>query len=160
MRERWRDVPGYEGKYKVSDRGRMYSAYSQALMSPQRARKGHMEIGLRADGQTKRYGVHCLVLLAFVGPRPAGMREVRHLNGVADDNRLENLRYGTTAQNQLDSVRHGTNAQLRKTHCPQGHPYDEPNVYRLPSRPNARYCRACHNGRSSRRRRHTYRQET
>lgn len=30
-----------------------------------------------------------------------------------------------------------------KTHCPQGHPYDEMNTYTLPSRPNARYCRAC-----------------
>lgn len=30
-----------------------------------------------------------------------------------------------------------------KTHCPQGHPYDEENTRVIPSRPNARYCRAC-----------------
>lgn len=29
-----------------------------------------------------------------------------------------------------------------KTHCPQGHPYDETNTYRSPGR-SARYCRTC-----------------
>lgn len=31
----------------------------------------------------------------------------------------------------------------RKTHCPQGHEYTPENTYVLPSRPTARYCRAC-----------------
>lgn len=31
----------------------------------------------------------------------------------------------------------------RKTHCPQGHPYDEENTLRIPSRPTARYCLTC-----------------
>lgn len=30
-----------------------------------------------------------------------------------------------------------------KTHCPRGHLYDETNTYVSPSRPTARYCRAC-----------------
>lgn len=34
-----------------------------------------------------------------------------------------------------------------KTHCPHGHPYDAENTKRIPSRPTARYCRACHRGR-------------
>lgn len=33
--------------------------------------------------------------------------------------------------------------QRGKTHCPQGHPYDEANTYRPPGRPNARKCRTC-----------------
>jgi hypothetical protein len=42
--------------------------------------------------------VHRLVLLAFVGPCPAG-HEVLHLNHQPADNRLENLRYGTRSEN-------------------------------------------------------------
>ena len=38
-----------------------------------------------------------------------------------------------------------------KTHCPQGHPYNPENTYVLPSRPNARYCRACQRERVARR---------
>lgn len=33
--------------------------------------------------------------------------------------------------------------EATRTHCPAGHPYDEANTIRIPSRPNARYCRAC-----------------
>lgn len=33
------------------------------------------------------------------------------------------------------------NANLRKTHCPQGHPYDEENTYVTPS--GVRQCRTC-----------------
>jgi len=38
-----------------------------------------------------------------------------------------------------------------KTACPQGHPYSPENTYVLPSRPNARYCRACQKERTARR---------
>jgi len=38
---------------------------------------------------------------------------------------------------------HGRNQQTDKTHCPQGHPYDEQNTYRPPARPTHRHCRAC-----------------
>lgn len=31
----------------------------------------------------------------------------------------------------------------RKTHCKRGHALTESNVYRHPSKPNARHCRAC-----------------
>jgi hypothetical protein len=30
-----------------------------------------------------------------------------------------------------------------KTHCPQGHPYDEANTYRPPGAPRSRKCREC-----------------
>lgn len=50
--------------------------------------------------------VHQLVLEAFVGLCPDGM-ECRHLNGVRDDNRLENLCWGTRKENQNDKIVHG-----------------------------------------------------
>lgn len=51
--------------------------------------------------------LHRLILETFVGPCPEGM-ECRHLNGNRDDNRLENIRWGTKKGNQKDRVRHGT----------------------------------------------------
>lgn len=50
--------------------------------------------------------VHRLVLLAFVGPCPEE-QEALHWNDVADDNWLENLRWGTSSENHADAARNG-----------------------------------------------------
>ncbi|WP_459754187.1 HNH endonuclease signature motif containing protein [Streptomyces sennicomposti] len=44
----------------------------------------------------------------------------------------------------LDPVPQRVNARrlVPKTHCPQGHPYTDDNVYR--QRSGVRYCRTCH----------------
>ena len=47
-----------------------------------------------------------------------------------------------------ENTRRGDNHQLRKTHCPQGHPYDEGNTYVWIT--GQRYCRACHRDRTRR----------
>jgi len=56
--------------------------------------------------------VHRMVLLAFVGPAPEGMK-CRHLNGNPKDNRLENLCWGTSSENNRDIVRHGRHITSR-----------------------------------------------
>jgi hypothetical protein len=51
----------------------------------------------------------------------------------------------------LEPVSHRTNVirgarprqHAMKTHCPQGHPYDEVNTYRNPNHPSHRTCKAC-----------------
>lgn len=71
---------------------------------------GYKTVGLRPDvgiknGGSKRLRVHILVLEAFIGLRPTGM-ECCHNNGIRLDNRLENLRWGTTKSNAQDTVKH------------------------------------------------------
>lgn len=66
---------------------------------------------------------------------------VRHLDDNPEDNRLENLAYGTPAENGADAVRHGRNVQANQTHCVNGHPFDEENTLRVNGR---RKCRRCH----------------
>jgi hypothetical protein len=97
---------------------------------------GHLRVYI--DGSQR--SVHVLMLEAFVGPRPEGA-VARHLNGLPDDNRLDNLAWGTVAENAQDRVRHGRDANARKTHCPKGHSYDEGNTGR--TKQNHRYCKAC-----------------
>jgi hypothetical protein len=57
-------------------------------------------------------GVRLLIALAFLGPRPFGM-EVRHLNGIATDNRLENLEYATRSRNIQDKKWHAGQKNYR-----------------------------------------------
>ena len=65
----------------------------------------------------------------------------------------EHLWRGTPKDNQEDCVQKRRNGELRVTHCPQGHPYDDRNtVFRIAKsgRP-ARECRECTRERQRRR---------
>lgn len=65
---------------------------------------GHLQVNL-GRGNSRRVGP--LVLSGFVGPCPQNM-ECCHRDGDATNNRLENLRWGTSADNTNDQRRHGT----------------------------------------------------
>ena len=102
MTEEWRDIPGYEGKYQVSNLGNVFSLNKQRIITGKVDRKGYREIQLWSDATYKCFRVHNLVLLTFVGPRPDGCPETRHLNSDPSDNRLSNLAYGTQLENGAD----------------------------------------------------------
>jgi hypothetical protein len=104
--EIWKDVPGYEGQYQVSNEGRVKSFRRRkdgVLLAPGRMPGGHLSVSL---GRGRSRCVHELVLLAFVGPRQPG-QECLHGNGNPSDNHLANLRWGTRSENLRDKVLHG-----------------------------------------------------
>ena len=53
------------------------------------------------DGKQK--SVHRVIWELFNGPIPNGM-EIDHINGIRDDNRIENLRLATKSQNQYNTA--------------------------------------------------------
>lgn len=130
MTEEWRPIPGYEGRYDVSDHGNVrswipYRSLPLPRLRTQTQDRGYFSVMLYdAQGAHRLRRVHQLVALAFHGPPPFPDAEVRHLDGTRDNNRAGNLLYGSRSENALDSVRHGTNFHTRKTHCPKGHEFD------------------------------------
>jgi hypothetical protein len=71
-------------------------------------KSGYAAVNLcRNGGEIWRIRVHHLVASAFHGTRP-DKHEVRHLNGVRADNRVENLTWGTRRENAHDAIAHGT----------------------------------------------------
>ena len=156
MTEQWKPVPGYEGLYSVSDHGRVRSerrvvnrrdgrtyTFRERILRSGLSR-GYACVVLCRDGTERTFKVHRLVMLAFKGPRPEG-NEIRHLNGVKTDNRLENLQYGTQSENTADQVIHGVHNQARKTQCPQGHPLVP---HPSPSGRGTRWCPVCNRDRA------------
>lgn len=114
--EQWRPIVGFEGRYEVSDQGRVRSLDIMTrdgrrvrgkLRVPSTDRIGRKAITLKINGNQFPFRVHTLVLTAFVGHRPAG-KECAHDNGNASDNRLSNLAWKTHVENNADKVRHGT----------------------------------------------------
>lgn len=101
--EQWAPVPG-DWRYQVSSRGRVrsYVRGRPRILAPKRHPSGH--VYAYVGGRNRK--VHQLVLEAFVGPRPDGA-VTRHLNDIPDDNRVENLVWGTPRENVRDAVRNG-----------------------------------------------------
>lgn len=138
--EQWRDLPGYEGLYRVSDRGRFLSLRKRRIFIGCVDYHGYRRVVIcDAGGKSRHIQVQVLVMAAFVGPRPEGM-VTDHINAIKTDNRLENLRYITNAENILRGTGQSAINALR-THCPQGHAYTPDNT-RI-RRNGARGCRAC-----------------
>lgn len=121
-KERWLPVVGLESYFRVSDEGNICWRSGESLPSYVANKLGHRRVFFGIGKRRQQY-VHRVVLEAFVGPCPPGM-QCRHLNGVADDNRLVNLVWGTASEDNYDRVRHGTHQHSKRTHCPKGHPLD------------------------------------
>jgi hypothetical protein len=82
-------------------------------LKPGYSNDGHVHVNLCKNGKCKSRKVHQLVLETFVGSRPENY-DVRHLNGISDDNRLENLVYGTRKENGQDNIINGVSPRGTK----------------------------------------------
>lgn len=127
MTEVWRSIPDFGGHYEASNFGRIRSIdrvvekecsgigaglckqhYKGKILSQAKSSKlGHLTVHIGVDKKRYTVSVHRLVLTAFIGPCPDGM-EACHNNGIAWDNRIENLRWDTHRENNRDRLKHGT----------------------------------------------------
>lgn len=156
--ERWVPIPGYEGRYEISNQGRVKSLHRVIIRAdgiPRTIRERILKPSTTKHNEYARVNIagkprkiHQLVMLAFVGPLP-GRMVTRHLNGDAFDNRLENLAYGTHAENSADMMRHGTNTQRNQTHCVRGHVLAVPNLNTWMLERGYRTCKACSRARAA-----------
>lgn len=115
-----KEIPKFSGYFVDSD-GNVYSnvkKHNQQKSDKKRLLKSWNAFGYRAiyifrNKKCYKKFVHSLVLETFVGERPKG-QQCRHLNGKRDDNRLENLKWGTRQENQADRILHGTDHRGEK----------------------------------------------
>lgn len=171
MEEEWRPVVGFEGRYSVSNQGRVRSEARTVTRSdgktqfvrerimkqnPSGPDRNYLFVVLHISGVPYSRKVHRLVLEAFVGPCPEGMEGCHGPNGTLD-NRLVSLRWDTRSSNIRDQVESGTHYShgRTKTHCPLNHPYNEDNTRYSITKSGAklRYCRECKRLKAAERRR-------
>lgn len=106
MEENWKDITGFEGRYKVSDKGRVWSLITNRVLKHGLGTNGYHAVSLRKDGHTYQFSVHRLVAKEFVD-NPHSKPEINHINSVRDDNRKENLEWVTRKENVHHSIIHG-----------------------------------------------------
>lgn len=115
--EEWRDVPGYEGLYQVSNLGSVKSLNynhtgEEKLLTQGVSATGYKNTCLFKNGKRKWYRTHRLVWEAFNGPIPEGY-DCNHINEIKTDCRLENLNLMTRKEN----INWGTGIERRaKSH--------------------------------------------
>lgn len=121
--EDWRDIPGYEGFYQASTQGLIRTIYNDGraragnVMSPiqnwdRQRGKRYVSVTLRGHRPARRFLVHRLIALTFLGPIPDG-KQVNHKNGEHTDNALSNLEYCTARENMIHAVAMGKNRQAK-----------------------------------------------
>ena len=86
-----------DGRYMVTSEGAVWSCRSGIWLRPGLSSNGYVTVSLAS----KSYCVQYLVAAAFI----TGVGLVLHRNDVRDDNRLDNLYYGTRSDNQHDRTR-------------------------------------------------------
>ena len=98
MQEIWRDISGYEGLYQVSNLGNVKSlnfrGTGKEMVVSLTNKAGYNLVSIKGTS----YRVHRLVALAFI-PNPENKPFIDHINGIRNDNRVENLRWVTNKEN-------------------------------------------------------------
>ena len=113
MKETWKDIPGYEGLYQVSDLGRVRSLDRDVkdsrwgrqrrkgrVLKPGQNEKGYLLVVLSKNGKTKSKKIHQLVAIAFMNHNPSGHKiVVDHIDNDNQNNKLSNLQLITSREN-------------------------------------------------------------
>ena len=119
--EIWKDVVGYEGYYKVSNKGNVFSVErknsrgakcGRRTLKPVYDKEGYPRRDLYKNGKSKTKRIHRLVAEAFI-PNPESLPQINHRDEVKDNNNVENLEWCTNKYNSNHGTRNERLAQSR-----------------------------------------------
>jgi hypothetical protein len=96
--EIWKDINGFEGYYKVSNKGNVFSVRRNKKLSTCISHKGYHETHLSLKGKRRKFKIHRLVANAFI-PNPENLSQIDHIDNDKSNNRVENLQWITNKQN-------------------------------------------------------------
>lgn len=85
--------------YFVSKKGDVYNA-SGLKLKPRINKQGYLKVSLSKNGKQKGFFIHRLVAIAFID-NPDQKKTVNHINGIKNDNRVENLEWATQQENNM-----------------------------------------------------------
>jgi hypothetical protein len=97
--EIWKDVIGYEGMYRISNLGNVFSLKTNKKLKQSIDSTGYYAVGL-TNKKTKIFRVHKLMAIMFLNHKPLGYKLViDHINNNKLDNTIDNLQIVTIREN-------------------------------------------------------------
>lgn len=117
--EIWKDIPGFDGKYRVYNTGKITSTVKgletilkvSPLSINARGQIRYPQITIGFEGHRETYKMHRLVAILFV-PNPENKPEVNHKDGNKSNHHSSNLEWNTHAEN----VQHAYDTGLLKSY--------------------------------------------
>lgn len=117
--EIWKDIPNFEGYYQASTKGRIRSVkrtvkhkdgkvtvFKGRVLKSSLNKKGYPMVYLSKDCKKFTRAVHRFIALTFI-QNPYKYDQVNHINGIKEDNRIENLEWCNNQQNCAHAHKNG-----------------------------------------------------
>lgn len=119
MKEIWKEIPGYECLYEVSNMGRVKAlsrviirsdgvkqTYKESFKKPTLGKRGYYFVTLSKKGVSKKHNIHRLVAINFI-PNPKNKSQVNHIDGDKLNNNICNLEWVTNKENSNHALYSG-----------------------------------------------------
>ncbi len=116
--EIWKDVRDFEGLYKISNLGEIYSSISKKKLTPFKTGDNYRAVKLWKSGVKKTVLIHTVVGNHFVD-NPLSLPEINHKNFDRTDNRAVNLEWMSHGDNIRYSYEMGNRTGARGEDSPR-----------------------------------------
>lgn len=100
--EIYKDITGFEGYYKISNLGNVFSVKRNLVMKNTPHKDGYLQVKLTKESKRKCFLLHRLVAIYFI-ENPKNKLEVNHIDSNRVNNSINNLEWVSRTENQKHS---------------------------------------------------------
>lgn len=106
MEEIWKEIKFLDGKYEVSNRGRIRNTATKRILRLSTSKRGYLVFSCVIQGKHKLVNVHKCVAIEFI-PNPNNLPQINHIDGDKTNPDVTNLEWVSAKENNLHARRTG-----------------------------------------------------
>lgn len=116
--ETWKPIDDYERRYLISNFGVIKNTRGKLMKYEYKPGTKYLRIALYDGIKTKKYSVHRLVAMNFIGQYgDISKLTVNHIDGNKENNKVSNLEWCTISDNLKHAYKLGLNSRKGERNC-------------------------------------------